>query len=80
MKHPSQTYKSTTYKVLDSLEDMQGMTVIGVIHIADLTILVNTASLLVVGSKGEIIGKEHLLDTDLESIEALTAITKDQLI
>ena len=80
MKHPSQIFTSRTYKVLESFEEMKGKTVVGVFHVADLTMLVNTGTILILGDEGSVVTKDELIDTDFDALEDFTEITRDQLI
>ena len=84
MKHVSQIYRSTTYKILDSKSEMVGVTVIGVFDIGrvdeSVTAFVNTASILVLDNLGRVVTKDNLLDSDIEGLEMFTGITKNQLL
>ena len=59
---------------------MKGKTVVGVFHVADLTMLVNTGTILILGDEGSVVTKDELIDTDFDALEDFTEITRDQLI
>lgn len=80
MTHVSQIYRSTTYKLLESVEDMKHRTVVGVIRLSNRSVaFVNTGTILVL-EKDRVVSKDNLLMEEIQKLEEMTGITFDQLL
>jgi hypothetical protein len=80
MTHVSQIYRSRTYKILESVEDMKYKTVVGVIRLSKKTVaFVNTGTILVL-ERDRVVSKDNLLMEEIQELTEQTGITFDQLL
>lgn len=80
MKHLSQIYTGTTYRVLDSLEGMKGRTVKGVFKLSNrATAFVNEGTILVL-DMGKPVMLDNISTEELANLKKFTDIGSDQLI
>jgi len=77
----TQTFKSTIYKVLESYNDLSGKTTVAVFSNDNNTLIVNTATMMVI-QNGHILTKDDILENSdiMSDIELFTGITKNQIL
>jgi hypothetical protein len=76
----SQVYRSTTYKILESKEDLKGKMIVGVFKLSEkTTAFVSTGTILVL-EKDRVVSKDNLLMEEIQCLYSVTGITFDKLI
>ena len=83
MTHNSQIFRSLSYSVLDSVEQMKGKTTIAVFKLKSetdhtVTAFVTDATILILDN-GSVVGLTNIMDYELKQLEELTGIKEEQL-